>query len=66
MIENVKKDLINIIKMLDNEIENELKNKNKDKDYYNTINKFLNQYSRKYLIDINLLRREYTLYVVPF
>lgn len=64
MIENVRKDLINIIKMLDDEIENELKNKNKD--YYNTLNKFLNQYSRKYLIDINLLRREYTLYVVPF
>lgn len=64
MIENVRKDLINIIKMLDDEIENELKNK--DKDYDNTLNKFLNQYSRKYLIDINLLRREYTLYVVPF
>lgn len=62
MIENVRKDLLNIIKMLDDEIKNELKNK----DYYNTINKFLNQYSRKYLIDINLLRREYTLYVVPF
>ena len=69
MVEDVRKDLLNIVEMLNNDIEKELaklEGKDRSKFYHTILKKFLNQYSRKYLIDIHLLDEQHTLYIVPF
>lgn len=67
MIENVRKDLFNVVERLNIDIEREFdKLSGKDKYYHLVTEKFLNQYSRKYLIDIHLLREQHLEYIVPF
>ena len=69
MVEDVRKDLLNVVEMLDNDVEKELAKldeKDRSKFYHTILKKFLNKYSRKYLIDVHLLDEQHTLYIVPF
>lgn len=68
MIEHVtRKELLNVLKMMDKDIEKEIVECKEDKIPYRAIFlKFLNIYSRKYLIDISTLEEQYMLYDIPF
>ena len=68
MIEDVtRKELLNVLKMMDEDIEKErTKYKSGEFPFRAVLSKFLNIYSRRYLVDIAVLEEQYWLFDVPF
>lgn len=68
MIEDVtRKELLNVLKMMDKDIEKErAKYKSNEVSFEAVLSKFLNIYSRRYLVDITVLEEQYWLFDVPF